>query len=507
MLFLAVIGLCARVLSAEDSLRPPSIRVRIATLDTLGTCFRDLDPSRFDAAVRAGLDWARFLVPDSGARAWISFESDTTLGLCGWTLVYRDPLGVVAFTDTVAPGREGLLDSIARALSDSVFKTRTGGIDIVTEPSNAPVWVEGGFAGRTPLRVEAIRIGHREVKIALPDWADVVDTLVVEPGRISVLERELKRSEAWLDSARRDSIWKDARARPVKDLPELYDRLAVPVATDPWVSVVVLPFDAQEKVDGYDPGVMAAEYGIARWKGDPRFVVLRREVLRRHIRSGAFAGAGTASDSAVVAMGQLVGARYVVTGTVKSVEGRQDIEARLVSVRTGGTVGAATASPMSESVTRMHGDVLGDATRLPAILSRSIVLPGWGQFHAGRPLHGILAVSAVVASASFAIYALNDLGDKDDRLQAYRDHDLSTVVVGEPRGGWWRRAEDAREERNDAATLFGVSLGVVGAAWVANVVDAAILGRIESRKVRPKYYAALPLPVVGPDRLSLVWGF
>ena len=506
MLVLAVVGLCAGVAPAEDTLRPPSIRVRLLPPQVRDSCPQDPTPSVFEDGVRSGLDSGAFLLPDTGARARIAFEADTSRGRCGWTLLYRDPLGTVAFGDTASPGVEAIA-AAARMVSDSVFKTRTGGIDVVTIPSNAPVWVEGGFAGTTPLRVEAIRIGHREVRVSLPGWAELAETLVVEPGNIAVLERELVRSVAWSDSVRRDSLWRDARARPAKDLAELFDRLAVPVATDPWVSVMVLPFESAGESVGYDPGTMVAEYGIARWKGDPRFVVLRREVLRRHIRSGAFAGSGSASDSSVAAMGQLVGARYVVTGTVQAVGGRQVIESRLVSVRACATMGAATVALETDAATEAYGEVLGDATRFPAILSRSVLVPGWGQFHAGRPVHGILAAGAVVASVGLAVLAWNDFSDKEDRLGAYRAHDLSTVVVGEPRGGWWRRAEEARKERNDAATWFGVSIGIVGAAWVANVADAAYLGRIESRKVRPRYYAMLPRPVVGADRISLAWGF
>lgn len=506
MLVLAVVGLCARDASAEDTLRPPTIRVRVLPPPVRDSCPSDPAPETFEDAVRSALASGGFLVPDSGARAMISFESDTSRGRCGWALAYRDPLGSVAFGDTAPPGGEEIARA-ARLVSDSVFKTRTGGIDVVTTPSNASVWVEGGLAGTTPLRVEAVRIGHREVRVELPGWTGIAETLVVRPESIVVLERELQRSLAWTDSVRRDSIWRDARARPAKDLAEIFDRLAVPVATDPWVSVMVLPFESVGEQIGYDPGTIAAEYGIARWKGDPRFVVLRREVLRRHLRSGAFARSGLASDSAVAAMGQLVGARYVVTGTVNTSGGRQEIEARLVSVRAGATVGAATAAVETESATAAYGEVLGDATRFPAIVSRSVLVPGWGQFHAGRPLHGLLAAGAVAASVGLAIVAWNDFSDKDDRLAAYRAHDLSTVVVGEPRGGWWRRAEEARHERNDAATWFGISVGIVGAAWIANVADAAILGRIESRRVRPRYYAILPRPVVGADRVFLAWGF
>lgn len=509
-LVLAVLGTIGSVSAMDDSTIHRA-GFRIDPLETCGSCPLGFDPAGFEARLRIASDTSRWLAFDDSSRNLVSLRLDSTFGPCGFELSFSDSIGRVAVGDSLrehdALGSPGELERLFGILADSVHRARTGAVDVVTNPSNAQVWLDGREVGATPLRVEDLRPGRAVVRISSPGWAEIQETLSVEASRIAVIERELVRSKAWIDSVHRDSLWRDAMEHPSKDLPELFDRLAIPVATDPWVSVVVLPFDAQGGSGKDDAGINVAEYGISRWKSDPRFVVLRREVVRRHVRSGAFARAGSLPDSAIVAMGDLVGSRYVVAGSVVELGGVVEYRARMVSVRSGRIVSAATTSVATESVNKLFGDALGDRTRIPAVVSRSVVLPGWGQFHAGRPVHGAVAALSVAAAAGFAAWAWNDLSDKDEVLSGYRDRDPSTVVVGEARGNWWRRAEEARAERNDASTLFGVSLAVVGAAWAANIVDATILGRSESRRVKPRYYAVVPSPAIRPDGIALAWGF
>lgn len=486
----------------------PPLPVRVEPLELCGTCALDRAPSDFAERLRGVLDSSRALRFDSAASSVLALAADTSSVPCPLALSFRDRLGVVTVSDTADLAVDGVLDSLLARLERAVVSARSATIDVFTEPAGASVRLDGAEAGATPLRLERLLPGSIPLAISFDGWADVAETLSVAPGEVRSVERRLARSQAWLDSVHRDSLWRDARERPARDLPELYDRLALAVATDPWVSVVVLPFETRGTgPDEYDAGLAAAEYGIARWKRDPRFVVLRRELVRRHVRSGAFAASATAADTAVAAMGRVVSARYVVTGTVAMEDGRRRFEARMVSVRTGRIVGAATAEQSTESVETLLSDALGEPAWFPAVVSRSAVAPGWGQLHAGRPFRALVACGAVAAAAGFSLWAWSDFSDKDDALQDYRDHDPSTVVAGEERGGWWRRAEAARLDRNDAATVFGVSLGVFGLVWAANVADAAIIGRHEARRVRSRYYAAVPQPMLGPDGMALAWRF
>lgn len=478
---------------------------RIESVEACGVCPFVASAIDADLADSAG-DSSRFLRADASASARVRVRASAPD--CRVRLEYLDSIGLVVAGPDSAVAPPGSAGRLFAALSDSVRRARTGVLTLESDPPGALAWLDGREIGATPAGIEGLRPGRVAFALRSPGWAERFDTASIAPGETDSVFIHLDRSAAWIDSVRRDSIWADARARPARDLPELFDRLAVPVATDPWVSVVVLPFEAAPGHGrGYDGGLAAAEFGIARWKRDPRFVVLRRELVRRHARAGAFAGSAAASDSAVAAMGALVSARYVVTGTVTAGAGTDRFEARMVSVRTGTVAAAATATVSSESVDDLYGSALGDPSRLPSVVARSAALPGWGQFHAGRTARGFAASGVCAAAAGVVAWAWSDFSDKDGRLRDYRDRDASTVRPGEQPGSWWRRAEEARTARNDAAFVLGLSVGALGIAWAGNVVDAFLVGRDESRRMRARYYAARPVPVVGPDRAALAWSF
>lgn len=505
--------------SPLDSLLVPPAVVRLVLPESPGSCFAGLD--REGLAIRLGdaIDSSEWLRLDSAASEPLSLAYDRDAGECGLSLtLVRDSTDSIVAHAGVPAGEtvasSDVLERLVWQISQDLG-ARTGSWTFATDPPGAKVLLAGLEAGATPLRVAGLRPGRVPVRIEAHGWNEVSGTLTVVPGESRSWGRSLERSRAWLDSVRHeelavrsDSVWKDARAHPSRDLPELFDRLALGIATDPWVSVAILPFDVLGgHEDDYDPGTMAAEYGLARWKRDPRFVVLRREAVRRFVKSGAFGKTGSVSDSATAEMGKSLAARYMVTGAIKVAAGKTVLGARMVSVRTGEVVSAAVAEIPTADAEDLYREALGEKGRLQAVVSRSVLVPGWGQLHAGRPVHAGIAFGAVAASLGFAVWAYADYADKDDELQRFRDRDLSTVVEGEERGGWWRRAEAARIARNDAASLFGLSLFLAGGAWIGNVVDAGIIGWMESRRILPKYYAFVPSPVARPDGLSLAWGF
>lgn len=520
-LLLLAVSLLPGALGASplDSLLVPPVAARLVLPDSLGNCFVGLE--RDDLALRLGgvIDSSGWLRLDSAGAESLRLAGDSGAGECGLSLVLvRDSADTLFARAGVPTGETVASSDVLERLVWQIsrdLEARTGAWTIATDPPGAKVLLAELEAGETPLRVARLRPGRIPVRIELHGWNDVVGTIIVQPGDDIVRERVLERSRAWLDSvrhdelaARSDSVWKDARSHPSRDLPELFDRLALGIASDPWVSVAILPFDVVGSHEGdYDPGTMVAEYGLVRWKRDPRFVVLRREAVRRFVKSGTFAKAGSVSDSATAEMGKLLAARYVVTGAMKVVDGKTVLGARMVSVRTGEVVSAAVAETPTRESEDLYREALGEKGHFQAAVSRSVLVPGWGQIHEGRPVRGGIAFAAVAASVGFAAWAYADYADKDDELRMFRDRDLATVVEGEERGGWWRRAEEARIERNDAASLFGLSLCLAAGAWIGNVVDAGVIGWMESRRIRPKYYAYVPSPVARPDGLSLAWSF
>jgi len=465
-------------------------------------------------------------VPKSGifqlakdAKGFLRLSVDSSSGLCHLNASLQEEDVLLESHRLLAPGEKvssSHWESLLTELSHSWLARKAARLEVTTKPSGGDVYLAGRLVGRSPVVLDALEPGTMSLRLSSPGWNDFQDTLRLEAGVLLQRAYSLTRSQAWLDSVhraevahRRDSIWTSARSTPAQALPDLFARLARISLPAGRQSVAVLPFQSSGTKSGeYDPGVMAAEYGVAYFMKDPRFTVVERDGLNRLLKEQALALSGAVSDSGAAAAGRLVAARYLVTGTVTTTGRTQSFAARLVDVETGEIVSAAVATVGSDGLEELYRTAIGERGQLSGSLYRSAAGPGWGQFYTGHPVHGGVFLAATVASLGFVGWSYADYLSKDDDYKKFRNHDVSTVVSGESSDQWLARAEHARSARNDAATQINVSLAVLGGVWVANLVDAGILGYQESRRIKAEYFAWAPAAVeVVPGGALLSWRF
>jgi TolB-like protein len=299
-----------------------------------------------------------------------------------------------------------------------------------------------------------------------------------------------------------------AQPKTARALDGLYTQLlAVDLGSD-RPAVAILPFTTTGTAKvGYDAGTMAAEYGAVRLAKDYRVQLVDRSNVNALLKEQALTLSGVATDSGAVQAGKILSVRYLITGSVL-VEGRtQTVSARLTSVETGAVVSAALATVESEQAEDLYRSAIGERDQLSSSLYRSAVGPGWGQFYTGHPVHGALALTAVVGALGWLGWNAVDFRDKEDRLSQFRDKDASTVIQGEIASAWTARAEAARADRNAASRQVTISLLTLGGVWIVNLVDAGILGYRDSRGIRSEYFSLVPAPVATGDGLALSWRF
>jgi TolB-like protein len=465
------------------------------------------------------LSGSGFLRPDSGGSVVLRVVVDTADGLCQIKGVLQDdqmhlesrrfaPRG-----DSVQVGHR--MEQVVNELASQWGARKFARLEIVSKPEGMAVTLDGQSVGKTPLALERLLPGLVRIRLDAAGWDTSFDTARLEAGSLLQREISMRRSQAWLDSVhradvarRRDSLWGVAHRSPAQALPDLFARLgrvAVPGASRQ--SIAVMPFQVTGSTKpGYDPGVMAAEYGVAHFAKDPRFVVVERDGLNRLLKEQALSLSG-ATDSGGVEAGKLLSAQYLVMGTVEVSGNRQVFAARLVSVETGEVVSAAVATLGSDHLEELYRTALGERGQLSGSLYRSAVGPGWGQFYTGHPVQGALALGASALALGFVGWSWFDYAVKDDDLQKYRNHDPSTSVAGEKAADWIARAESVRKVRNDAGTRLGISWGVLGGVWLANLLDAGILGYGESRRIKAEYFAGIPMLTVQSDGVQLSWRF
>jgi TolB-like protein len=397
------------------------------------------------------------------------------------------------------------LEQAVDEVASNWLKLKAASLTVETKPAGAQVGVGNVPLGNAPITSARLRPGTVVVRISLPGWETTSDTVQLEAGNGSRRNYVLHRSAG----ARRDSLWTFARSSPGQALPDLFSRLIPKDLPAMRQSIAILPFQVEgaKTESGYNPGTMAAEYGVAQYSKDPRFAVVEREGLNRLLQEQALGQSGALDDSGAVRAGKLLAVKYLVTGTVRVDGAKQEFAARMVSVETGEIVSAAVASCSSQKTEDLYRTALGERGQVTSTVFRSLVVPGWGQFYTDHPVQGSLALGATAAAIGWAGLSWFDYSDKNRTLDKFRNGDPATVYPGETVDQWVAAAEVARKRRNDASVRFGWSLGIVGAVWVVNLVDAGILGAMESSRIRTQYFAWVPSVSSSPEALQLSWRF
>jgi hypothetical protein len=134
---------------------------------------------------------------------------------------------------------------------------------------------------------------------------------------------------------------------------------------------------------------------------------------------------------------------------------------------------------------------------------RSAVFPGAGQQYLGRngTANGFAAAVLGLAAGSIAAYEsyLDAARDRDNALRRYNASATESEL-----NLWARSVRDARSKMNDRNVLRWSLIGLTGAAYVWNVVDAVIVGD-RAAKHRDDLVAWSIVPTAGGVQTSLVW--
>jgi len=484
------------------------VPVRILPARSAGGC---LDAAQVKAATdRLGQAAAASgaFVPSAQATNLLRMHMDLSDGICQVTVEFQgDDLRLegrrlLAPGETVANSKR--LEQAVEELAGNWFKAKAATLTVTSEPAGAAVRLDGVQAGKTPEVVEHLRPGTVALRVGLAGYGDVSDTVFLQAG--SALRRDCALRRL---AGVRDNTAPFARSRPGQSLQDLFERLIPPNLPEGRQTVAIFPFQVQGSSGtvGYDPGVMAAEYGVVRFSRDPRFAVVERAELNRLLQEQALGQSGALDDSGAVKAGKLLAARYIVTGTVRVQGATQEFSARMVSVETGEVVSAAVASSASQNLEALYREALGERGQVAGAVYRSAVGPGWGQFYTGHPVQGSIVLGATIAALGWSGWTWMDYDGKHQTLTKFRNGDPSTVTPNETVDQWVAAAEHARSQNNRALSTFEFSLGILGAVWAANLVDAGILGYEDSRRIRAEYFTWAPAVVPTGDGVRLSWRF
>ncbi len=145
---------------------------------------------------------------------------------------------------------------------------------------------------------------------------------------------------------------------------------------------------------------------------------------------------------------------------------------------------------------------------------RSLLVPGWGQAYAGEPKHGV--VSTILCGIGLAASIVTGViqHNRDVDYKAYSKLGKSSGYVDEQTRiadslNYFETYTDSSQARLQADVIyeeiqkdmysdyeskrkaFAISAAVTGGLWVANVIDAIIMGKRAERNYQ-LYFSANP---------------
>ncbi|KMQ49611.1 hypothetical protein CHISP_3483 [Chitinispirillum alkaliphilum] len=481
------------------------------TLELENSRFFSLVPPRLleDSVPCSGLDCATAHARDAGADFlfFTSLSSFETLHTVTVRLVELESGNSVhtLVEDVQGTSEEMLLDGpkdLVQRLDALIEASRKIPVKFNSTPEGAAILLGGEIVGITPYADTIGRAGEYVVRIEKDGYAPQEDTLALVDGKLFEKSWTLVRSQEWIDSvaaARRDSILQAAQRNMKNSLPEALTLITVPLGAREGMRIAVLPFETGE--NAVEEGAMVAEYAVSWLFSQPGVTVVERENFQKLIDEQILSLSGIISESSELEIGHMLSANYLLTGRVTTFNQTRTVFMRLVSVESGEIIAASAAQLNEEVTSRMMKEVFGERLQPSAAAFRSLVVPGWGQSYTGNRTRAIVWTALCAGAAGVTTYLGLNLRNKNDQLEKYKLTEPSTIKKGENPEQWAARATAIQKERNTAADYFNYALIGTGAVWIANIVDAAVLGRIQSKNIKKLYFSAVPTQNSDPTLL------
>ncbi len=289
-------------------------------------------------------------------------------------------------------------------------------------------------------------------------------------------------------------------------------------------TVGILPFENTLSNEP-DAGTSTAELvvNVATSKG---VKIVERAQLNKVLEEQSLISSGAVSDEGAAEIGELLAARYLVTGRISELMGERLVAIKLVNTETGEVVDSKNVSLGADAFKSMQKELLTEATQTSAVIFRSAIVPGWGQIYAGKTVRGSIWTGAFVTSVAAGITTTIQAGAKYDDYLAVDENFKNELQLIEYREDFCQSREcevvvdsvsSSIQPTNGADPLDGEFLdeykagisnskwddyqsalnssyiiwGVTGAVWAANIIDAYIVGS-ERKERLDTYFTAIP---------------
>ena len=230
-------------------------------------------------------------------------------------------------------------------------------------------------------------------------------------------------------------------------------------------------------------------------------ILVTRNVVNEVMQEQGYTAAECSSEECAAEVGALLGVKFMISGAIGKLGQTYTIDAKMFEVATGAaekTINATYSGPVDGLITeieilaweimgldppgkllskRKGGDVAQSTgpkskTRFGAI-TRSMILPGWGQFYSGRSLMGwaFLGSEAAVGALAYLSYSTYQT-HYDSFDQSYLQYSQSPNPL--EKQTFKAEAQSNHQSMVDANDQMTLMLYAAAGIYVANIVHAAM---------------------------------
>jgi TolB-like protein len=278
------------------------------------------------------------------------------------------------------------------------------------------------------------------------------------------------------------------------DLNGLFNKLIIGDTVKIQRTIAILPFTVSGSASdaSTEQGRALSEYAVSFFMGQPKYKIVERDQFQKAVSELALSQTGLIDDAKALDAGKMLAAQAIIVGSMGEVLGNKMISIRLIETETGTVLSAATLTVNADAVSNFAKEALGEQAHASGAVFRSTIIPGWGQFFVKKPVHGTLFLSAAGVGIGVLVYSIIDYSNK----QATVD-DISSgksLINGESTTAFAARLKVAINSRNNAETTMTIAGSALAAVWIGNIIDAAILGSRNARRVQGLYFSMASLP-------------
>jgi len=239
--------------------------------------------------------------------------------------------------------------------------------------------------------------------------------------------------------------------------------------------------------DNKDVSSVVSEYTLVdiTKKG---LAIVSKDDYKKAIDEISLSQTGITDEALAPKVGKLVSATHILTGSVFKVGLEQIITIKVTNVETGKISYAISSKVTQIDTPKIYSLLTKERKSVSSYIFRSVI-PGGGQFYAGKTVRGILWVTLFTASAAYSGYSIYETSKAKNNANDYWDSmppansQLTTTQVKNYNEILYPTYLSLYSDYEDEYDKSVIAVSVTAGVWLLNIIDATIIGVSESKKV------------------------